>query len=171
VDVPDDFHLDDRVRLACAYEWLGRWSQAEGLHRTALARRRKVGGPDRHLLAGDLAQLAEDLMNQTRWSEAEPLLRECLAIRAEATPGDWVLYDAISLMGGALMGQGRYAESETLVLAGYEGVKAREVRIPVPMRTHLREAAVRVIHLYEEWDKPNQALAVQGEAGTCRLAR
>ncbi len=97
-----------------------------------LARRRKIVKPDSALLAGDLATLGRNLLNQGRWSQAEPLLREALAIREKAMPDDWGRYDAMSLLGGAVLGQARYAEAEPLVVAGYQGTKAREPRIPVP---------------------------------------
>jgi hypothetical protein len=86
-------------------------------------------------------------------------LREGLAIRAKATPDDWSRYEAMSLVGGALLGQGRYAEAEPLLVQGYEGMKAREARIRVPERSRIREAAERVVRLYEEWSKPDQATA------------
>ena len=110
-----------------------------------LARRRKTVKPDSPLLADDLAQPGPNLLEQSRWSEAEPLLREALAIREKATPDDWRRYDTMSLLGGALLGQGRHAEAEPLVVAGYEGMKAREARIAVPERFRLREAAERVV--------------------------
>ena len=106
--------------------------EAEGLYRDVLARRRKAVQPDSPLLADDLAALGRYLLEQSRCSEAEPLLREAVAIREKATPDDWRRYDAMSLLGGALLGQGRYAEAEPLIVAGYEGMKAREPRIAVP---------------------------------------
>ena len=108
---------------------------------------------------------------QSRWSEAEPLLREALAIREKATPDDWARYDAMSLLGAALLGQGRYAEAEPLIVAGYEGMKAREARIIVPERPRLREAAERVIRLYEAWGQPEEAAAWKARAGDARPAR
>ena len=36
----------------------------------------------------------------------------------------------MSQLGEALSGQGRYAEAEPLVVGGYEGMKAREAKIP-----------------------------------------
>ena len=45
-------------------------------------------------------------------------------------PDDWPRFNAMSLLGGALLGQGRYAEAEPLIVAGYEGMKAREAKIP-----------------------------------------
>jgi serine/threonine protein kinase len=151
--------LMSRTALAAAYGEAGRWAEAEGLDREILARRRKTVEPESPLLAGDLANLGRYLLNQSRWTEAEPLLRDGLAIRAKATPDDWSRYDAMSLLGGALLGQGRYAEAEPLLVQGYEGMKAREARITVPERSRLREAAERVVRLYEEWSKPDQATA------------
>jgi len=162
-DHPDT--LNSRGSLADAYESLGRFSQAEGLIRDVLARRRKTVEPGSSLLAGDLAQLGRNLLNQGRWSETEPLLREALAIRAKATPDDWQRYDAMSLLGESLLGQGRYAEVEPEVVAGYEQMKSRAARIPVPKRSRLLEAAVRVVHLYEAWNKPEQAATWKAKLG------
>jgi serine/threonine protein kinase/tetratricopeptide (TPR) repeat protein len=158
------FALASRVTLASAYESLGRWSEAEDLYHDVLARRRKYESTSPQL-ADDLAALARNLLNQRRWSEAEPLSREGSAIRAMGTPNDWLRYDAMSLLGGALLGQGRCAEAEPLVVAGYEGMEARELRIAVPERVRLREAAERVIRLYEEWNKPEQATAWKAKLG------
>jgi hypothetical protein len=71
----------------------------------------------------------------------------------------------MSLLGGALSGQGRHAEAEPLVVPCYEGMKAREVRMPVPDRYRLREAAERVIRLYEAWGKPEQAARWKAKLG------
>jgi serine/threonine protein kinase/tetratricopeptide (TPR) repeat protein len=150
--------LGSRNSLALAYESLGRWSDAERLRREALARR-KGDQTDDYLEAADLAALGRNLLTQSRWSEAEPLLRECLAIRAKPALDDWRRFGAMSLLGQALTGQGRYAEAEPLIVEGCEGLKARESRIPVPERPRLREAAVRVIRLYEAWGRPAQATA------------
>jgi len=157
---PDHSHtLASRVVLAGIYESLGRWAEAERLDRDVLARRRKTLQPDSPLLAADLAALGGNLLNQGRWSEAERLLRDCLAIRQKAAPDDWTRFNAMSLLGGALLGAGRCAEAEPLVVPGYEGMIARESRITVPNRFHLRQAAERVIRLYEEWNKPEAAEA------------
>jgi hypothetical protein len=130
-----------------------------------LVRRRKTARPDSPLLGHDLNELGRNLLKQARGSEAEPLLRECLAILEKTTPDDWRRYGAMSLLGGALLIQGRYAEAEPLVCAGYEGMKAREDRIAFPERSRLREAAERVIRLYQEWGKPDQATTWKAKLG------
>jgi serine/threonine protein kinase len=159
------FTLTTEQRLADADESLDRWAEAEALRRDALARRRKLTQPDSPLLADDLAPLGRNLLRQSRWSEAEPLLREALAIRAKAVPDDWARSEAMSLLGGSLLGQGRYAEAEPLVVAGYEGMKAREARIAVPERFRLREAAERVVRLYGDWGKADQAAVWKAKLG------
>jgi tetratricopeptide (TPR) repeat protein len=163
---PDHFStLRTEQLLADAYESLDRLAEAEALRRDALARRRKAVPPNSPLLTGDLAALGQNLLNQSRWSEAEPLLRKALAIREKATPDDWTRYDAMSLLGGSLLGQGRYAEAEPLVVAGYEGLKARSTRIVVPERSRLREAAERVVRLYEDWGQPEKAALWKDKLG------
>ena len=44
-------------------------------------------------------------------------------------------------------------------------MKARESRIVVPKRSRLREAAERVVRLYEEWNKPDQSTAWKAKLG------
>jgi eukaryotic-like serine/threonine-protein kinase len=157
--------LDSRNFLADAYGSAGRWTDAEALYRDTLARRRKKEKPDNLLLAGDLAALGRSLLKQSKWSDAEPLLHECLAIREKSMPDDWIRYDAMSLLGGALLGQGSYAEAEPRLVAGYEGMKTHEARIPAHQRFRLREAAERVVHLYEAWDKTDQAATWKAKLG------
>jgi hypothetical protein len=65
----------------------------------------------------------------------------------------------MSLLGGALLGQGRYTDAESLVVPGYEGLKAREAMIGLANRETVREAAEQVIRLYENWDKTELATA------------
>jgi hypothetical protein len=63
----------------------------------------------------------------------------------------------MSQLGGALLGQGKAAEAEPLILAGYEGLQARAARIPAPARSRLAEAAARVVQLYEAKGQPAKA--------------
>ena len=93
----------------------------------------------------------------------------CLAIREKAIPDDWSRFNAMSLLGGALLGQGQYAEAEPLIVAGYEGMKAREAQIPAPGKPRLAEAAERVVRLYEAWGKPEKAAAWKAKLGLADL--
>ena len=51
-------------------------------------------------LAGLLAQMGLGLSEQKKWTEAEPLLRECLAIREKTQPDVWSTFNTKSLLGG-----------------------------------------------------------------------
>jgi serine/threonine protein kinase/Flp pilus assembly protein TadD len=156
-DAPET--LESHSNLARAYESVGRWAEAESLSRDVLARSRKTTPPDSPDLARRLSALGINQLTQAKWSEAESVLRECLAIRAKTIPGDWPRFHAMSVLGGALLGQAKYAEAEPLLVQGYEGLKAREARIPQFVKVILMEAGERVVALYEAWGKPDQATA------------
>jgi hypothetical protein len=75
-------------------------------------------------------------------------LRKLAAVRlANEAPGNTL--DATALLGGALLGQKKYADAEPLLVKGYEGMKAREKTIPKAGKVRLIEAAERLVQLYE----------------------
>jgi len=151
--------LASRDLLAVACESLGRWPDAAALRRNTLGRRRKAEKPDSPFLAVDLAMLGSNLLKQAKRSDAEPVLRECLAIRAKAVPDDWSRFSAISLLGGTLLGQGRYTEAEPLIVDGYRVVMNLESKITHAGKPRLSDAAERVVQRYEAWGKLEQAAA------------
>jgi hypothetical protein len=106
---------------------------------------------------GALAQLASARLDGGKFSEAEPLARECLTLREKQIPDGWPTFNARAILGGALLGQKKYAEAEPLLLAGYNGMKQREATIPVVGRPHLKEAVQRLVQLYEATERPGQA--------------
>jgi hypothetical protein len=99
------------------------------------------------------------------------MLRECLAIRDKAMPDDWSRFTTMSQLGGSLVGQGRYDEAEPLVLGGYQGLKARAAKIPARQTILLREAADRVVALYQAWGQPAKASEWKSELGLADLPR
>ena len=147
------------------------WDDSERLLRLLVARRRKTNAPDHPRLAIDLAALGRNLLEQSKWSEADSTLRESLAIFGRTMPDDWRGYAARSDLGGSLLGQGRFAEAEPLIVGGYEGLQARRSRIPAPAqvsppgggRSHC--AALRVV------GKDRRGRRVEEAAGDVRPAR
>jgi hypothetical protein len=159
-----------RPELAEAYDRADRPERSESIRRDAVNVARQRFGPDDPGTASAAAVLGMNLLSQTRWSEAEPVLRDCLRIRAAKAPGDWATCDTRSMLGGALLGQGRYDEAEPLLVAGYEGLKAREPAIPAVVRSvRLAEAAWRIVRLYEAWGKAEQAAAWKTRLGLADL--
>ena len=61
------------------------------------------------------------------------------------------------MLGGALLGQKKYAEAEPLLLQGYEGMKQREAQIPQAGKVRLAEATERLVRLYEATNQPENA--------------
>ena len=160
--------LSGRNNLAAAYESLDRWGDAGPVQRDALLSPPQTG-PTRSILPGDLNGLGYSLPKQEKWSAAEPILAECVAIRSGAVQGDWSRFNALSELGGSLLGQGLYAKAEQVVVPAYEGMKARETRIPAPAQPRLFEAAVRVVRLYEGWGKPELATVWKKKLGLADL--
>jgi hypothetical protein len=131
-----------------------------------IKRRRQVVKPTSPILAKDLVLLATNLLHQSRWTESESLLREGLATYEKSAPDDWWRSYTMSLLGESLLGQSRYAEAEMLIVTGYEGIKARQAKIPLPDRSRrLNDAAVRVVRLYEEWSKLDEAASWKAKLG------
>jgi serine/threonine protein kinase len=145
------------TELAETYERAADFAKAEPLYRECLERTRKQFGADHPRTARQMARLGRNLVQQQKYAVAEPFLRECLLVRAKGQPDAWTTFDTQSLLGGSLLGQQKYAEAEPLLLAGYEGMKARAQSIPPQGQIRLTEALERLVQLYEAWGKKDQA--------------
>jgi serine/threonine protein kinase/tetratricopeptide (TPR) repeat protein len=153
-DHPETLLSRNNLGLACLADH--RPAEGEPLFRVLIERARKQFGSTDPRTTGAMAHLGMSLIQQGKWLAAEPVLRECLAIREKIQPDDWSTFNARSLLGGCLLGQKNYTDAEPLILAGYEGMKARESRIPGPSRPHIPEAAERVLQLYEAWGQKDK---------------
>jgi serine/threonine protein kinase/tetratricopeptide (TPR) repeat protein len=143
--------------VGAAYERAGQFAKAESLYRETLEtvrqRHREASGGSAALQAA----LAWNLLKQQRHAEAEPLLRECLSFREQKETNDYPTYNTKSLLGGSLLGQKKYAEAEPLLLAGYEGMKQREGKIPLVLKVRLTESIERLVQLYQATGKTDKA--------------
>jgi hypothetical protein len=78
-------------------------------------------------------------------------------------PEDWRTFNTKSLLGGAMLGQKIYPEAEPLLLAGYEGMKQREDKIPRAAEMRLKDSLERLIDLYTAMDKPDEVTKWQAD--------
>ena len=108
-------------------------------------------------LAGMLDQVGSSLLKMKNWAEAEAVAREALTIREAKEPDDWTTFNTKSLLGGALLGQKKYAEAEPLLKAGYEGMKQRAEKMSPRDKDRLGEALDRLIELAEATGKVEDA--------------
>ena len=151
--------------LASAYQAAGKLDLALPLFEETLKLRKAKLGPDHPDTAGTMASLGSLLIEKRLFTEAEPLLRECLAIREKTKPDAWTTFNTRRMLGSALLGQKKYADAEPLLLKGYEGMKEREKSIPKSGGADKRipEALDALIELYTATNKPEEVKKWQAE--------
>jgi serine/threonine protein kinase/tetratricopeptide (TPR) repeat protein len=153
------------VHLARAYRDVGDLGKAESVCRVALTRARKSLSLNDPPAFRALTTLGWVLLDEKKWPEAEQVFRECLDVRQKYQPNAWATFDTRSLLGEALLGQGRFAEAEPLIVSGFEGMNRLEATIPKPSKAQFANASRRVIRLYEAWGKPDQAKSWKAKLG------
>jgi WD40 repeat protein len=135
----------------------GKTAEAAKLLTELLADVRKLHPKDSPQLAGMLALFGLSLLQAHAFPDAEPLLRECLAIREKTQSDAWNTFNAMSMLGGALLGQKKYADAEPMLLKGYGEMKQREKTIPPESILRIPEALDRLIEYYTATNKPEEA--------------
>jgi serine/threonine protein kinase len=143
--------------LLDAYVRASESAKAIKLLENTIAERRKAMPGESMRLTETLAQSSLTLLELKVYAKAEPLLRECLAIREKYWPELWITFNTRSMLGGALLGQKKYAEAEPLLLSGYQGMKQRTKSIPAQGRARLPEAVDRLIDLYTATNRAGDA--------------
>ncbi len=145
-------------QLLDTYIMAGKTKEATELTHELLATARKMMSSDSPPLASALAKTGSAFVRLQAWSEAEPILREALAIRQQHEPDTWTTFNTQSMLGGALTGQQKYAEAEPLLVQGYEGLQQRSAEIPPEGQVRLSEALERLVAFYEATGKPEEAV-------------
>ncbi len=105
------------------------------------------------------ALLGSTLLAAQKYGEAEPVIREALAIRESKLPDDWRTSNTQSMLGATLLGQHKYAEAEPLLVSGYEGLVRLEATLPVDAKPRLQEALERLAQLCAATGRADQAAA------------
>jgi tetratricopeptide (TPR) repeat protein len=147
---------------AMAYQLAGKLDEADRLIRQVVEHHRKEKGPMGQVsLARALELQSLIVLLQNRPAEAEPLAREALVLyeKNHTTDREWRGPYVMNLLGGTLLGQKKYAEAESLLLQGYEGMKKGEATMVGQWRFRLTEAGERVVRYYEETNQPEKARA------------
>jgi len=129
----------------------GNLAEAETCFRQSLALRRKT----KHDVDVTLSALANTLRRQQKFSEAEPLFRECLAIRETNSPNAWFTFFTRMRLGATLMGKRSYGEAEPLLISGYEGMRQREsgIRDRYQVLTESIENLVQLFEVTSQFEK------------------
>jgi tetratricopeptide (TPR) repeat protein len=153
-DHPDTLLAMHNLAVSCAQA--RQLDEAISLFEDVVRLRKARLLPDHPETLASLDGLVDAYLAAGRWDEAAAAAREGLDARTRKAPDDWPRFHTMSLLGSALAGQKKYAEAEPLLVAGYEGLKARESKMPAPTRGRLRAAAARIVPFYEAWGKPDR---------------
>jgi tetratricopeptide (TPR) repeat protein/tRNA A-37 threonylcarbamoyl transferase component Bud32 len=158
----DDTHFY-MANLAITYDMAGRPADAEAAHKERLDSVVRTRGKDTGAYASAAAAYGRCLTDHGKGERGEPLLRECLVVREKTQPDHWGTFNTRSLLGGALLGQEKYADAEPLLVRGYEGMKARDNAMPKAGGAErlIPEALDRLIALYTATNKPDEVKKYQ----------
>ncbi len=138
-----------QTELANVLRRRGKLDEAEDLFQQVLARARTRDPVNVLEIFSTLVLLGMTQLDQGECVAAEATFRESQKYM-EANPRQSFL--VVSLLGGALAGQGRHEEADPLLREGYEQLR------PIPSeREFKRDALVRLIRHYEDWGKPDEA--------------
>ena len=144
--------------LAMVYSALGKHDQAVTAYSDLLGIRSRVSGRQSLAAAGAMTGLASELNLRQDFAEAEPLLREALAIRAKEAPQSWGRFNTLSLLGVSLAGQRKLSDGEPLLQQGVQGMFDRRSEIPLQSRHFLDSAGQALVRLYRDSGQSEKAL-------------
>src|SRR5262249_13063169 len=149
--------------LLQGYAQAGNVAEADALLEELLAEARKSSPKDSLALAETLHLYAAGLFMGKAFAAAEPLLRECLAIRVKKQPCGWTTHLAQWMPGAALTGQSKHAEAEAMLLKAHAGMTASLGSAPPEGRQQLRNLLDRLIELYTAMNEPEKVKEWQAE--------
>jgi tetratricopeptide (TPR) repeat protein len=150
--------IGSMVGVAYARQWAGQIEHADRFLREALLHSRKRNDSKGRLATADLLDLLGlNLLLQQEYAAAESFVREALATYEKEEPDHWRRFHIMSVLGGVLLGQHRYAAAEPLLLQAHEGLKQREWIMIAPWRYRIAQAAERIVRFYEATNQPEKA--------------
>lgn len=149
--------LTAKARLGAAYRSVGRENDAIRLLEEALKRPQSDPTLNQPSAIFDLGELVAAYLATKRWDDAEATARLRLKRIDSRPPDTWSRFHAMSQLGAALGGQGKYDEAEPLLVQGYEGLVREEPRISQSNERYALEAASLLVPFYQSWGKPEKA--------------
>jgi tetratricopeptide (TPR) repeat protein len=113
-----------------------------------------------------LATLGEALVEGDKTTEAEPVLRDCLAIREKLYPAAWETAFTESFLGESLASQKKYEEGEQHLRRAYEKLAVAAISDPwwqKPVRDRRRTIAELLADLYDATGRTDEAKTWRAE--------
>lgn len=152
------------IDRAAAYHAGGRYPEAEKLYDQAIDFLQNPPAdtgqdPDTidQIYAIVLAGAAESKLQLKQPEKAESLARESLKLRVRLIPEHWARFSAQSLLGEALLQQGKVDAAEQHLLGGFAGMQARKETMPASAHRRLLESCQSLVDLYQAKANAEQA--------------
>ncbi len=140
--------LQEQDKFDQADDWLRKWLTAA----------KKANGPESTTYAMELIKQGEDQVRRKRYSSAEPLARESVAILRKNRPDSVLVFQAESVLGGIYLGRNDFAQAEPILIRVYEGIrKYKDQLSPLYARFRIAEAGQQIVRLYEAWGRADKA--------------
>ena len=133
----------------------GKFAEARANYESARDGIRKALGEDHPSLGACHYGLAQTLLSEKKYPQAEAEVRAALAFYEKRMSDDLIRFEVMGMLGAALVGQKKYADAEPLLLKGYQGLKDREKTIPELGKIRIPEALDRLIDLSVATNKPD----------------
>jgi len=143
--------------LCICQEQLQQPDQAEPLRRELALQVKARRGADSFAYADALAALSNNLLSQKKYEDAEPVLRDSVAILQQVRPDEWSTFTTQALLGASLFAQQKYEGAEPVLLQAFAGMQQRADKIPRSAQSLLPNTARRLVSLYEAVGKPDEA--------------
>jgi tetratricopeptide (TPR) repeat protein len=144
--------LNSMNLVANEYLSQGKFTEAATLHAQLLEVRKRVLGPEHRDTLESMYEFGWVLIQQQKFADAELVLRQLLASRIKLTPNRWTTSVNRVRLGEALVGQGRFAEAEALLLQGQDEVKQHNLAADFQ-----KDALEQLVKFYTDWGKPDHA--------------
>jgi serine/threonine protein kinase len=164
--LPDAVHRNGlEAWMIQLLEQAGDPAAVEDFLRENLKRRRELRSPDDLLIAMSLRLLGRHELQQRRFEEARRQFAAAMEQFRKTLPeAHWQVARARNELGAALLGLGRTAEAETLLVRSCETLTAN----PAAVQSAGEEAIERVIGLYELLQRPERVAFWQSRRGRPR---
>ncbi len=142
------------TNLGALFSRRGDYREAEPLYREALAIRRHSLGEAHPEVAQSFSLLARLLADKGNPQEGERLAAQALTLFRRVYPKDhyWLAH-AEAALGHCLALQRRFGEAERCLVRAFGSLSDRKK----PHFLYKRQALQSLLHLYEAWEKPEQA--------------
>jgi tetratricopeptide (TPR) repeat protein len=154
------------LRVAVLCRRRGDHAEAEQLEQRVLDSPVTQGYPNL-IVVRFLDELGEALSGFDRHAVAERPFGVRLGILESLCPNHWLRFDAMSVLGGCLAAQGRFAEAEPLLLAAHQSLAER----PTIPAENVRSAVGRIATLYEAWHGTEPGKGYDASAAEWRARR